>query len=94
MAGRDIERIRDAVLDHRYVLTEHAQDEMAEDNLDVLDVESAILTGQLDEVLTKDPRGTRYVVIGNATDQETKVGVVGRFVAHDQFLIITVYEIK
>jgi hypothetical protein len=32
---------------------------MGEDNLDVLDVEAAILTGTIDEVLTMDPRGTR-----------------------------------
>ena len=38
--------------------------------------------------------GTRYVVIGNATDQRTPVGVVPRFIEHDQILIITVYEIK
>lgn len=94
MASRELERIRNAVLDHRYTLTEHAYDEAAEDNLDVLDVESAILTGEIDEVLTRDPRGTRYVVIGNATDQETPVGVVVRFVEHDQLLILTVYEIK
>jgi hypothetical protein len=94
MASREFERIRNAILDHRYTLTEHAYDEMDEDNLDVLDVESAILTGQMDQVLTMDPRGTRYLVIGNATDQETLVGVVVRFVEHDQLLIITVYEIK
>jgi hypothetical protein len=94
MASRELERIRSAILDHRYTLTEHAYDEMAEDNLDVLDVESAILTGEIDQTLTKDPRGTRYVVIGNATDQETPVGVVVRFVEHDQLLILTVYEIK
>jgi hypothetical protein len=34
----------------RYTLTEHAYDEMDEDNLDVLDIESAILTGQIDQV--------------------------------------------
>ena len=94
MASRDLERIRNAILDGGDTLTEHAYDEMEEDNLDVLDVESAILTGQIDEVLTMDPRGTRYVVIGNATDQNTPVGVVGRFLEHDQLLIITVYEIK
>ena len=94
MATRELERIRNAVLDRRYTLTEHAYDEMAEDKLDVLDVESAILTGEIDKVLTRDPRGTRYVVIGKATDQETPIGVVGRFVQHDQLLIITVYEIK
>jgi hypothetical protein len=94
MASRELERIRSAILDHRYTLTEHAFDEMDEDNLDVLDVESAILTGQIDQVLTMDPRGTRHVIIGMATDQVTSVGVVVRFVEHDQLLIITVYEIK
>ena len=42
MSCRDLERIRNAVLDQRYALTEHAYDEMEEDHLDVLDVESAI----------------------------------------------------
>jgi hypothetical protein len=93
MASRDLERLCTAILDHRYTLTEHAYDEMDEDNLDILDVESAILTGRIDQVLTGDPRGTRYVVIGNATDQKPLVGVVGRFVEQDQLPIITVYEI-
>lgn len=94
MTGRELQRIRNAILDCRYTLTEHACDEMEDDNLDVLDVESAILTGQVDKVLSMDSRGTRYVVTGRATDQETLVGVVVRFVEHDQLLIITVYEIK
>ena len=93
MASPELERIRRAVLDGRYALTEHAYEEMDDDNLDVLDVESAILTGEIDQKLTKDPRGTRYVVIGNATDLETQVGVVVRFVEHDQLLVITVYEV-
>jgi hypothetical protein len=93
MASRDLERIRNAILDQQYTLTEHAYDEMDADNLDVLDVESAILTGKIDEVLTMDPRGTRYVIIGNATDLNTQVGVVVRFVERDHLLIITVYEI-
>ena len=94
MASRELERIRTAILDHRYTLTEHAYDEMDEDNLDVLDVESGILTGEIDQILTMDARGTRYVIVGTATDQATSVGVVVRFVEHDQLLIITVYEIK
>ena len=94
MASRELERMHNAILDHRYTLTEYAVQEMAEDNLDVLDVESAILTGDIDQVLTMDPRGTRYVVIGKATDQETPVGVVVRFVEQDQLLILTVYEMK
>ena len=94
MSGRVLERIRDAILDHRYSMTEHAYEEMDEDNLDVLDVEAAILTGELDQILTADPRGTRYVVLGKATDLYTSIGIVARFVEHDQLLIVTVYEIK
>lgn len=94
MASRELERIRRAVLEQRYTLTEHAYDEMDEDRLDVLDVESAILTGRIDQTLTHDPRETRYVVVGNATDQRTPVGVVTRFVSHDELLILTIYEIK
>ena len=94
MASRELERIRNAILDHRYLLTEHAYEEMDEDRLDVLDVEAAVLCGELEQILTADPRGTRYVVTGTATDQETPVGVVMRFVEHDQLLVITVYEIK
>jgi hypothetical protein len=67
---------------------------MDEDRLDVLDVESAILTGRLDQTLTHDPRGTRYVVVGHATDERTPVGVVVRFVTLDDMLVLTVYEIK
>ena len=94
MASRELDRIRNAILEQRYTLTEHAYDEMAEDNLDVLDVECAILTGEIERVLTRDPRGTRYVIVGEATDQETPIGVVARLVEHDHLLIITVYEIE
>jgi len=93
MASRELERIRTTILDQQYTLTEHAYDEMDQDSLDVLDIESAILTGRIDQTLTKDPRGTRYVVIGKATDEVTEVAVVVRFVAHDQLLVLTVYEI-
>ena len=94
MSQKALNRIRQAVLDQRYVLSEHAYDEMDDDSLDVLDVESALLIGELEEVLTRDPRGTRYVVVGTACDQSTPVGVVVRFVEHGQLLVITVYEIK
>ncbi|MEK6644043.1 MAG: hypothetical protein AABZ08_09050 [Planctomycetota bacterium] len=49
MAGYDIEavldRIRQAVVEQSYVMSVHAMLEMREDRLDLIDVESAILTG-------------------------------------------------
>jgi len=94
MSRQELERILLAAQEHRYTMTEHAFQEMADDNMDVLDIEAAMLTGRIEEVLTQDPRGTRYVVVGFATDLETSVAVVVRFLEQDHLLIITVYEIQ
>lgn len=40
-----------------------------------------------------DPRGTRYTIEGVAMDQQTPVGVVGRFASSGLYLVITVYEV-
>jgi hypothetical protein len=94
MKGRDragaLEAMRRAVIDQAYVLTPHALLEMREDHLDVVDVESAILTGTIERVFEDDPRGSRYEVVGTACDLSTRVGVVVRFAG--PLLIITVYE--
>jgi hypothetical protein len=71
----------------------HAMEEMAEDNLDILDVEHGILSGQVARMEKGDPRGTKYVVEGLAVDEQTPVEIVGRFTANGRYLIITVYEI-
>jgi hypothetical protein len=65
----------------------HAMDEMAEDNLDVIDIEHAVLNGQLDRTESGDSRGTRYVIAGAAADEQTAVGVVGRFTSTGRYLI-------
>ncbi len=66
---------------------------MAEDNLDIFDVEASVLNGTLTKTETDDPRGPRYTVIGRGIDNITQVGVCGRFKETDIFLIITVYEV-
>ena len=91
MAHRDLERIRRAFREARYTLTEHAYDELDEDRLDILDIVAAILTGEIDAVLTMDPRGNRYVIIGCATDQTTRVAIVCSFIERDELLVLTVY---
>ena len=71
----------------------HAMEEMAEDLLDIIDVETAVLNGHVVRVTRNDPRGTKYVIEGTAADQKTPVGVVGRFTGDDRYLLITVYEV-
>ncbi len=75
-------------------MSAHAMEEMSEDNLDITDVEGAILNGRITKIEKEDPRGTKYVLEGTATDQSTPVGVVGRFTSTRRFLIITVYTIN
>ena len=73
-------------------MTAHATEEMAEDNLNIVDVEHAVLAGRVVQVQRHDPRGNKYVLEGTATDGVTLVGVVGRF-ASDRYLLVTVYKI-
>jgi hypothetical protein len=72
----------------------HAMEEMAEDDLDIVDVEQAVLSGQLVRREKDDARGMKYVVEGLAADGETSVGIVGRFQGRERYLIITIYEIS
>jgi Domain of unknown function (DUF4258) len=74
-------------------MTVHAMEEMAEENLDIQDIEHALLGGKVARIEKNDPRGTKYVVEGVAVNGQTPVGVVGRFTPAGRYLIITVYEI-
>lgn len=93
MPRRMLDRIRAAIRNAEYDLTAHAVEEMAEDGLDFLDVESAILNGKLVKIEKDDPRGTRYTVHGLGTNGLTPVGSVGRFTGFGRYLVITVYEV-
>ncbi len=93
MPRSDIDRIREKIRFRQYDMSAHAMEEMAEDMLTILDVEEAVLSGQVIRVEKDDPRGTKYVVVGTALDQQTPVGVVGRFASNGRYLIITVYEV-
>lgn len=93
MPHRLIDRIREKIRLREYDMTVHAMEEMAEDDLDILDVEEAVLAGRVVRTDRRGPQGTKYIVQGLALDHETFVGIVGRFTSTNRFLIITVYEI-
>ncbi|MFQ5739321.1 MAG: DUF4258 domain-containing protein [Acidobacteriota bacterium] len=92
MSRSRIERIREKIRLRQYDMTAHAAEEMAEDSLQIVDIEHAVPTGRVARMERDDPRGSKYVIEGMATDGTTQVGVVGRFAASDRYLIITVYE--
>lgn len=93
MPRRILDQIRVAIRDGAYDMTVHAVEEMAEDGLDLMDVEAAILNGRVIKKERDDPRGTRYTVHGAGTDGTTSVGTVGRFTETGRYLIITVYKV-
>ena len=93
MPRDDIDRIREKIRLRQYDMSAHAMEEMAEDLLTILDIEEAVLRGQIIRVEKDDPKSTKYIVVGTALDQQTPVGVVGRFSSNGRYLIITVYEV-
>jgi len=93
MPRRILDRIREAIRNAAYDMTIHAVEEMAEDKLDLIDVETAILNGRLIKTEKDDPQGTRYTVQGIGADGATPVGTTGRFKETGRYLIITVYAV-
>jgi hypothetical protein len=74
-------------------MTMHASEEMAEDALDIVDIETSILNGRLVKSEKDDPRGTRHIVYGAGSDSKTQIGTVGRFAKSSRYLLITVYKV-
>jgi len=93
MARRILDQIQAAIRNAEYDMTVHAVEEMAEDELELIDVETAVLNGRLIKAEKDEPRGTRYTVHGTGADEITPVGTVGRFTETGRYLIITVYEV-
>ena len=93
MPRRILDRIREAIRNATYDMTVHAIEEMAEDELDFVDIETAILNGRLMKSEKDDPRGPRYTIHGTGTEGTIPVGTVGRFTETGRYLIITAYAV-
>jgi hypothetical protein len=86
-----VERIRKKIRDGDYEFTiPHFFEEMAEDNLILADIEAAIADGRISRRYKRDPRGTRYEVVGKAVDGRN-VSVICRFKSTGKLLLITTY---
>jgi hypothetical protein len=92
MSAEILARIRQAVREKRYQMTDHALEEADDDDLTLDDILDVLLNGDLDSTYTDDPRGIRYVVRGDVDEDE--VDVVCRFRQDGTLLIIiTVYVV-
>ena len=87
-----IHKIREKVEKQEYEFTiPHFFEEMADDNLTFADIEMAIAKGQIRRKFTRDPRGSRYEVIGPTTGGR-EIGIICRIKSTGELLFITTYS--
>ena len=91
MTQVSITHLRQLIRTLTYVVSTHAADELEDDNLTILDLESIVLTGQIvARQRDRTTRETKYVVQGTTLD-----GVAGEVVAKvghgGKLVVITVY---
>lgn len=71
-----------------YYLTEHADEEAAQDGFDIYDIENGILTGKIRKTW---PKEGKFEVIGKSLDGRP-VGIICRITLGGKVRVITVYH--
>jgi SepF-like predicted cell division protein (DUF552 family) len=73
-------------------MTLHAEEEMDADGFSVLDVEHAVLTGDLVErQADREPKERKYLLKGPSADHTADLVVVAKFGFGGQLVIVTIY---
>jgi hypothetical protein len=89
-----IDFIREKVRDQEYEFTiPHFFEEMANDDLIFADIEAAVASGRIRRWFTRDPRGTRYEVVGPAIDGR-QIAIICRIKGTGKLLFITTYVLE
>jgi Domain of unknown function (DUF4258) len=90
---KTIEAIREKVRHREYEFAiPHFFEEMANDDLIFADIEAAIEHGRIRRRFTRDPRGTRYEIVGTATDGRL-IAIICRIKETGKLLFITTYAL-
>ncbi len=92
MYPRILRQIRALVRRGEYVLSVHAENEMADDGLTDQDLEAAILNGRIVRRERDRIGRPKYVVEGTAMDGRGLTAVAQPFQTRQLILIITAYE--
>ena len=87
-----LQRMREKVRALDYVMTIHAEEEMEDDDISILDVEHVILTGEIIERQQDQETGEwKYLIAGN-TLADDPIIVVAKLALTGTLVIITVYR--
>ena len=93
MYDRVLNRMRRLIIQRQYVVTTHAYDEMAADDLAIWDIEGAILKGQIvEKQKDRTTSENKYRLRGKALDG-SEVEVLTKFSATGKLVVITVYSL-
>ena len=90
----NLDEIRQLVREGKYEVSLHAQQERLEDDLDVAQIETAIMEGEIIEEYPDDPRGSSCLVAGHAAARPVHVVLAwARRKAPDERIlrVVTVY---
>lgn len=93
MHERILKQMRERIRTRQYVMTFHAEEEMADDNLSIYDIERVVFTGKIVE-RQKDhnTKEWKYIVEGETISFGMAV-VVGKLSITGKLVIITTYKI-
>ncbi len=93
MAKSSISRIRDCIRSLNYAVSLHAAEELDDDDLTILDLETIILTGQITE--RQRDRKTQEVklVVRGRTIEDRAAETIVKFNQIGTLFIITVYRV-
>jgi hypothetical protein len=93
MYDRVLRQMREKVRTRQYVMTVHAEEEMAGDDLSIFDVEHIILTGEITErQKDRDTGEWKYIVEGGTITGDLAV-VVAKLSITGKLVMITVYVV-
>ncbi len=91
MYDRTLAKIQKLVCTKQYVMTLHAEEEMADDNLSIFDVERIILSGKIIErQKDKSSKEWKYIVRGK-TISATVAAVVVKLSVSGKLVILTIF---
>ena len=92
MFDRILSQMRNRIRTRQYIMTIHAEEEMDDDDLTILDVESVVLTGTIVERQKDATMGEwKYLVRGKTLGGDSAAGV-GRLGRTGKLIFITVYR--
>jgi hypothetical protein len=93
MQHPSIARIRELIRSLKYVVTQHASEELEDDNLSILDLENIVLTGQIIERQRDRKTQEAKCVISGVTLDGVAAEVIGKIGPTGRLIIITVYRV-